>query len=216
MIKALVFDFDGLILDTETVEFRAWQELYISHDARLEWSQWILGVGTQDGFDPYGELERQLGFVVDRTAIRSTVRERVQDLVVEQEPLPGVEQYLRDARKEGLKLGVATSSGKGWAEGHLERLGLAHYFEVVRSRDDVVRVKPDPDLYVSVLEVLGVEPPEAIAFEDSLHGVRAAKAAGVFCVAVPNEVTRRLPLEEADLLLDSLTALSLNELLAGL
>ena len=84
---------------------------------------------------------------------------------------------------------------------------------VALGSDDVQITKPDPDLFLSVVECLGVSAQQAIAFEDSPHGVTAAKQAGLYCVAVPNPVTRQLSLAHADLVLESLEDLSLDELI---
>ena len=108
---------------------------------------------------------------------------------------------------------VASSSSLGWVEGHLVRLGLREHFTGIRCRDHVKRTKPDPDVYLAALEHLGLRPSEAIAIEDSPHGVSAAKAAGLVCVAVPNEVTRPLDFSHADLVIESFEALTLDEVL---
>ena len=98
--------------------------------------------------------------------------------------------------------------------GHLEQRGLKEYFACVLGADDVELTKPDPGLYLAVLECMGVRAEEAIAFEDSPNGVLAAKRAGLYCVAVPNPLTKQLQLDGADLLLDSLEDLPLQELIA--
>jgi beta-phosphoglucomutase-like phosphatase (HAD superfamily) len=119
---------------------------------------------------------------------------------------------LEEARALGIKLAIASSSSRSWVEGHLERLGLAPHFECVRCSDHVTVVKPDPTLYRLALEALGVAPEEAIAFEDSPNGILAAKRAGLFCVAVPNDATRDLALNAADLCVASLADVTLADL----
>ena len=126
---------------------------------------------------------------------------------------PGVRDYLDAARRLGLGLAVASSSSRRWVAGHLERLGLADRFDVLRCAEDVTRVKPHPDLYVAALKALGAAPVAAIALEDSPNGVLAAKRAGLFCVAVPNPLTAKLDLTAADILLASLDELPLPALL---
>ena len=128
--------------------------------------------------------------------------------------LPGVREYVDEARRLGLRLGVASSSSRRWVEGHLQRLGLRDRFDVIRCADDVPRVKPDPALYRAVLDATGVRPEDAMALEDSPNGVLAAKRAGLTCVAVPNALTARLDLSHADLSLTSLADLPLAELLS--
>ena len=149
---------------------------------------------------------------MDRDALRAQVRER-HGRLVDQLPLqPGVARYIADAQAMGLKLAVASSSSRQWVAGHLERLGVMDRFDAVLTRDDVTRTKPEPDLYRAALTGLGLSPGEAIALEDSPNGVTAAKRTGLYCVAVPNPMTRDLPLDHADLRPASLADVPLREL----
>ncbi len=214
MIRALVFDFDGLILETEGPIFQSWQELYISYGFPLPFEVWATTIGSAEAeFNPARELERLVGQPMDWAAIEPMRQQRELTLISRQPLLPGVEQTLQAARSLGLKLGLASSSSCKWVEGHLRERGLRSYFEVVRAADDVRLTKPDPELYMAVLAALGVSGAEAVALEDSPNGIRAAKAAGMICVAVPNHLTRQLVLDEADLRLDSLAEMPLERLL---
>jgi HAD superfamily hydrolase (TIGR01509 family) len=213
-IRALIFDFDSLILDTEVPIFQSWQELYQSYGASLSFSNWAKIIGTKEAEgEHFDDLEEQIGRSLDRERLGPDRRKRELELIAHQSVQGGVEDYLRDAQSLGLKIGLASSSSCAWVSGHLADLGLIDYFICIRASDDVHKVKPDPELYLSVLEALHVQADEAIAIEDSPHGVTAAKRAGIFCVAVPNELTRRLHLDHADLLLNSLTDLPLPALL---
>jgi len=213
MIRAIVFDFDGLILDTELPEFQSWQEIYQAHGCTLPLAVWATCIGTTEAFDPCAYLEEQLGRAVDRKAVQLQQRQQCDALIAAQAVLPGVHDYIADARRLDLQLGVASSSSRAWVHGHLTRLELHQHFVCIACRDDVPRTKPDPALYQAALAALGVRPEEAIALEDSPNGILAAKRAGLFCVAVPNVLTRQLPLDHADLQIPSLAALPLSELL---
>jgi beta-phosphoglucomutase-like phosphatase (HAD superfamily) len=126
--------------------------------------------------------------------------------------LPGVEACIASARAKGLMLAVASSSTEQWVRGNLTKFGLLEKFDAICTRDYVGgAVKPDPALYLLALERLGVAADEAIAFEDSPHGVLAAKRAGIFCVAVPNPLTKELSLELADRRIDSLEQFNLDD-----
>lgn len=215
MIKALIFDFDGLILETEGPIYQSWRELYAAYNIPLPLETWGQIIGTSDHFDVFGELQRQVGQKLDREAhlLRQKGRETA---LVEQQPVrPGVEQYLKDAHRLGLKVGLASSSTCHWVTGHLERLGLLAYFDCIRARDDVLLTKPDPELYQLAVHDLGVAPHQAVAIEDSPNGILAAKRAGLFCLAVPNELTRQLSLDLADLCVDSLADFPLEQLLGA-
>jgi HAD superfamily hydrolase (TIGR01509 family) len=216
MIHALIFDFDGLILDTETPEFRSWQEIYAGYGCTLSSADWTTCVGKGRAaitFNPYEDLERQWQAPLDREAIRAGRRRRYSELVGAETILPGVEEYLSDARELSLRFAVASSSPRSWVTEHLARLGLLDRFECIRCAEDVQETKPHPDLYLSVLRALQLRPSEAVAFEDSPNGVLAARAAGIFTVGVPNALTRGLALQ-ADLQLASLAEMPLPELLS--
>ena len=215
-MKLLVFDFDGLILDTEVPVYDAWQEIYGEHGVELAFEKWAECIGTADTFDPCVDLQAALGRTLDAAALLERHRARTDALIAAQAVLPGVREYVDEAARLGLALGVASSSSRRWVEGHLTRLGLRNAFQAIRCADDVPRVKPDPALYRAVVDVLGVPPGEALALEDSPNGVLAAKRAGLTCVAVPNPLTARLDLSAADLRLSSLAELPLTALLARL
>lgn len=215
MIHGLIFDFDGLILDTEGPIFQSWQELFSAQGGELSLKDWGEIIGTAEGvFDPFDLLEEQVDQPVDRAGLGPPRRERERSLIAQQPILPGVVNYLNSARARGLKIGLASSSNREWVSGHLARLELLEYFDCLGTADDVARTKPDPAVYRVVLEGLTVEAEEAFALEDSPHGVTAARSAGLFCVAVPNPLTHNLPLDHADLRLEALTDMSLEALIA--
>ncbi|WP_018130965.1 HAD family hydrolase [Effusibacillus pohliae] len=217
MIKAVVFDFDGLIFDTETHEYRVLQEIYGEYGAELPLDVWGQCVGTHANFfDAYAYLESCTGKPVDREVLGKRRLEMFEERVQTETALPGVENYLAAAKRLGLKIGLASSSSRQWVTRWLTKLNLIDYFECIRTSDDVEHVKPDPALYLRALECLGVEPWQAIAFEDSPNGALAAKRAGMHVVIVPNFVTRSLPFGEHDLRLDSLAELELEQVIERL
>jgi HAD superfamily hydrolase (TIGR01509 family) len=214
-IRALLFDFDGLLVDTETTGRQAWEELYAEHGHELPHERWATLVGTIGApWDPLAHLEKLLGEPIDREAARQRLRARSNELCDLEDLRPGVEEYFVEAERRGLMTGVVSSSSTWWVERHLHRLGRLEGLDlIVAANGDLSRRKPLPVLYEEALDKLALEPAEAIAFEDSHHGVRAAKEAGIFCVAVPNPVTKSFDLDHADLVVESLAELPLERLL---
>ena len=214
MIRALIFDFDGLIVDTEIPIFRVWQRIYRERGQELPLDRWLTTIGTSSaGFDPGRELGVRTGEQIAPRVLKALERLYYQEATAMQQLLPGVAEYLSVARQLGLKTAVASSSTRTWVIEHLERFGIGRHFDAIVCREDVQRTKPDPELYRTALRRLEVRPSEAIALEDSSNGIHAAKAAGLFCVAVPNPLTADMDLSEADLRLLSLEAMPLRALL---
>lgn len=213
-MEALIFDFDGLILDTEVSELQAWREVYAEYNTELPLEQWATCIGSgAESFDVFAYLEAQVGHPVPREEIAPRRRKRHLELLAAEVLLPGIESYLHDAQRLGLKIGLASSSSRAWVYGHLSRLGILESFDYIKCGDEVTQRKPDPELYLSVLAGLGVRAERTIALEDSPNGVRAAQRAGIFCVVVPNPVTSQLALDHADLRLNSLALLPLEDLI---
>ena len=216
MIRALIFDFDGLILDTEGPIFQSWQELYRSYHLDLTLERWADTIGRSEQeapFDPKQDLEERLGRRLDWAMLGLRRRQRELALIAAQPILPGVQDYLEQARQLHLKIGLASSSDRGWVSSHLERLGLRGYFDCLRTSEDVRFTKPAPDLFLAALACLEATPQEAVVFEDSPNGILAANRAGIFCVAVPNRLTSHLDLDRANRRLTAFTDLSLDQLL---
>lgn len=213
MIRAVIFDFDGLILDTEEPVLQSWVEVYEEHGEQLPFERWVEIVGsTTISFHPQRHLEELLGHPLPQEVLDRRIGRRA-EFIQAKEMLPGVLQHIDEARALGLKLGVASSSTTEWVKGHLARLGILDRFHCVRCRDDVANVKPAPDLYLTVLECLEVTAAEAFAIEDSPNGIMAAKQAGLRCVAIPNPITAGLDLTRADIVLGSLSEVTLTQLL---
>lgn len=203
-LRAVVLDFDGLIVDTETPIFEAWLEAYREHGLPLTLDDWQHALGTHGGFDPLESLAARAAAPVDRDAVALKVKERTARGCEGLPLMPGVERLLRDARDLGLGRAVASSSSCGWVDGWLRRQGIRELVDVVVARDDVARVKPDPELFLLAAKRLGVPPAACVVFEDSPNGMRAALAAGMRCVAVPNALTAPLARPAVDRVVGSL------------
>ena len=217
MIKALIFDFDGLILDTETPEYLVWKNIYQEHGFELPHEEWgkIIGGYGHSNFDAAVHLSLLAQGQLDSVSLRTRHRLESDALNLAQPILPGVMDYIHDAKRMELKLAIASSSPHSWVDTHAKRLNILHYFDAVICADDVAigRTKPNPDLFLLALDQLKVQKEAAVVFEDSPNGVKAANRAGIFVVAVPNPITSTLSIEGADLTVNSLANLSLFELL---
>lgn len=193
MIKAVVFDFDGTIIDTETAWYVAFRDAYKEHDVELTLELYSQCIGTSlHSFNPYEYLMTELGLQIDKEAFRKSIQERHTKLMEAEKVRPGVMEYLEAAKEAGLRIGLASSSHQAWIDKHLDLLGLRSYFECIRTADHVKKVKPDPELYVQAMECLGAKPSETIAIEDSPNGAAAALAAGMHVVVAPNAITKTL------------------------
>jgi HAD superfamily hydrolase (TIGR01509 family) len=215
MLKALIFDFDGLILDTETPEVLVWQSIYKDHGFELpldEWRKTVGGYGISN-FDAAEHLELLSLGRIDPVSSKARYRKEADAIIHENSILPGVVEMIEQARKAGVKVAIGSSSPHSWVDAHTKRLNIFHYFDFITCRDDVApgRTKPNPDIYLKSLERLQVQKNEAVVFEDSINGVEASRRAGIFVVAVPNQLTAKMGVA-GDLTVSSLAELTLQDL----
>jgi HAD superfamily hydrolase (TIGR01509 family) len=215
MLKALIFDFDGLILDTETPEVLVWQAIYREQGFELpvhEWEKTVGGYGIST-FDAAEHLSHLSQGRLDAVSMRTRYREESGLLIEASSILPGVLEIIHEARESGVRVAIGSSSPHSWVDTHLKRLGIFHFFNPVICQDDVApgKTKPNPDIYLKVLDMLKVQNTEAVVFEDSPNGVLAARRAGIFVVAVPNGLTALMNVS-GDLTVSSLAEMSLQKL----
>ena len=216
-MKAIVFDFDGVVLDTETADYQSWHSLYARHGAVLPLEDWMRLIGTDPataGFDPGVRLAELTG--IPETELRAERAPVYDALARGLEPMSGILDWIRDADRLGVQLAIASSSPLWWVDGHLGRVGLRSAFETLATAEDVERVKPDPALYQLALDRLGISAVDAFAIEDSLHGVAAARAAGLACVAVPGPMTETQDFDAASCRMSTLADRSLADMIEEL
>ncbi|MEK3788479.1 HAD family hydrolase [Paenibacillus sp. FSL K6-1230] len=215
MIRGMIFDFDGTIIDTETAWYTAFREAYQEHGVVLTLEQYSTCIGTSlNSFNPYEYLMTDLNLPIDKDEFRTLVQARHAELMELEQIRPGIQHYLDSAKEAGLRLGLATSSSTAWVEKHLDHLGIKHYFECIRTADHVANVKPDPELYEQALACLELTPSETVAIEDSPNGSRAAAAAGMHCVVIPNEITNFLVFDAPHYKTDSLSSLDFEHVIS--
>jgi len=216
VIAALLFDFDGVIVDTEVPTFQSWRDTYAEYGVDLALDDWLPAVGsgssTSGAFDAVAHLEQLTGTTVDREAVIAYRMKRKAELYGRAPLLPGVRERLAEAQKRSMKTAIVTRNRDDRVKAHCDVVGLDHpWHALVCANEEPTRDKAEP--YRHALAVLEVHANQALAFEDSPSGVRAAKQAGVLCAAVPNEITRGAAFDEAAIVLSSLAEQSLDEIL---
>ncbi|MCP8615681.1 HAD family hydrolase [Salirhabdus salicampi] len=214
MIKAVVFDFDGLIIDTEFALYESFCNVLNVEEREMPIGEYATFIGT-DSTDLLDYIVRKS----NKRLTKEDIVEKTNRIHRQKLEYPvardGVEDYLKTAKDLGLKIGLASSSNRKWVTSFLEHLGFIKYFDVIQTSDDVEMVKPDPALYRNVIKAFGIKPSEAIAFEDSANGLKAAIGAGLNCVIVPNKVTKNLEFEGYHLRLNSMKDKSLKEVITN-
>ena len=220
MIKALLFDFDGVIVDTEVPTYQSWRDVYAEHGVDLALGDWLPAVGSgssssgsKGSFDAVAHLEALIGATVDRADVIARRKRRKTELYERAPLLPGVAERLLEAERLGLRTAIVTRNRTDRVTAQCRRVGLQHEWgALVCANEDPTGDKAE--LYRRAIDLLDVRIEEALAFEDSASGVHAAKRAGLACVAVPNEITRAASFDGADLVLGSLAECSIADLVS--
>ncbi|HEV7707352.1 MAG TPA: HAD-IA family hydrolase [Asanoa sp.] len=214
---AVVFDFDGLLMDTETTLVQAWQSEWAFHGLSLDLDDAFWpghgGDVTQHRLDRLGAL---VGEGFDRVASHARFVAHRERLHRSLGLRPGIKTWLAEARAAGLTCAVASSSPLPWVREHLSRAGVFATFGAIATGDEVAAHKPNPAIYHLALDRLGLPPTSAVAIEDTPHGIAAARAAGMPTVAIPNPFVNPADCAAANLVLPTAAALPLREMLARL
>ncbi len=212
--QALIMDFDGTIIDTESPAYESTAQIWADNGIDFPMDWWLAGMGTDRKSAWVEELENRLGRQLDHDSVMKE-RQRIKDGLTEDQPLlPGVIELLEAAEKRGIATAVASSSPHSWVDRHLKRVGLFERFSYVVCRDDVGGVsKPAPDVFFRALQLLGVAAGSAVVVEDSPNGLKAALAAGLRTIVVPNPLVESLNFSGAYARYKSLNELPADQLL---
>lgn len=207
---AVLFDFDGVVVDTEWAIYEAWHRTFLAHGHNLPLETYTQCVGSDfDTWSPKTHLEELTGRSFDWHQLDEDRQVEIRADLTNSGPMPGVVPLLEKLRADGVATAVVSSSTHFWVDGWLDQLGLTQYFDTVVCRGDAPRIKPAPDLWQEAVRRLDKTPDQCLALEDSLNGVKSAKEAGLSVWAVPNRTTACLDFSNADRILPSL------EILAG-
>lgn len=213
MIKSVIFDFDGLIIDTETAWYEVYKELLkelYEYDLPIEvFAQTVGSSGNQF----WKSLSEQIKDSVDEHKVKEYGLQRHREKMEGITLRPGVIDYLNEAKEKQLKIALATSSSTSWVEGFMKKFDIYKYFDVITTKDHVVQTKPSPELYLKTLDKLSIYSNEAIVFEDSINGLIAANHAGIRTVIVPNPVTNHIHFKNYFMKINSMTDITLNEII---
>ncbi len=206
---AVLFDFDGVLVDTEEAIYQAWLRTFQAHGHDLPLEVYTRCIGSDFAtWSPKTHLEELSGLAFDWHDLDARRQEEILHDLSGEGTMPGVIDLLEQLTRMGIRRAVVSSSSHHWVDGWLEKLAFADHFETVVCRGDAPQIKPAPDLYLEAAKRLGLLPADCLVIEDSLNGMKAAKAAGMKAWIVPNRVTAGLDFSAADRTFSSLTELA--------
>lgn len=204
--ETVLFDFDGIVVDTEWAIYQAWLRTFQRHGHELPLETYVRCVGSDfETWSPKTHLEELTGNSFDWHQLDEERQVEIRRDLESSGPMAGVVPLLERLREAKVKVAVVSSSSHFWVDGWLEKLELARYFDTVVCRGDAPRIKPAPDLWLEALKRLDATPQTTLAIEDSLNGVKSAKEAGLTVWAIPNRTTATIHFAEADRVFQSMT-----------
>ncbi len=218
VIRGVIFDLDGLMIDSEWISLRVWRKQLAEYGVDLPTDQYnaLIGIDVEGCATRLVELKH---LTVDRQELIARHRAGLIETVRAGVPAqPGVIELVTDLKQRRLPIGIASNSPCDYIDAALGSIGLRGVFDCVLSSQDVARSKPAPDVYLAAAACLGLQPSECLALEDSAVGLRAAHDAGMMCVLVPSPGQDLDSIDFPYVRFPSLTALTgdaLEALLAG-
>lgn len=211
-MKAVIFDFDGTIVDTEKIWLDVYSQLITEkYNYTVPTEIFGLCIGTTDTI-LYNHLRENIDPKITREELAPLAEQLIGEQMAFLQPRPGVVELLSDFANQGLRLAIASGSKKKWITPFLQRNNLLHFFEEIRCADDVENLKPHPELYLAALEALQLDAQECFAIEDSVNGAKSALAANLQCFVVPSEVTANLTFPQAVIMKNDFKEVTLDAL----
>lgn len=207
--EAILFDFDGTLVDTEWQIYLAWRNFYSREGQELPIEVYVQCIGSDfDTWSPKTHLESLTRRAFDWDALDLSRNQEIRASLAGQGAVEGARELLAELSGT-VPLAVVSSSSHDWVDGWLDRLDLTHFFDVTICRGDAPRIKPAPDLYLQAAKVMGLSPEKCLVIEDSVNGCLAAKAAGMQAYALPNRITRVSDFSLADRVFQTMPSLSI-------
>lgn len=204
--SAVLFDFDGVLVDTEWAIYQSWRRVFEDHGHDLPLAVYTRCIGSDfSTWSAKTHLEDLTGQAFDWHDLDARRQHEILLDLADEGPMPGVRELLEKLTALAVPCAVVSSSSHHWVDGWLAKTELAGYFKTVVCRGDAPRIKPAPDLFLEAARRMALAPRDCLVIEDSLNGIIAATAAGIPAWAVPNRVTRDLDFSLAERIFDSLT-----------
>ena len=203
--QSVIFDFDGILVDTEWAIYQAWKRTFEAHGQHLPLDVYTRCIGSDFAtWSPKTHLEELTGRAFDWHDLDARRQHDIEAELTHEGPMHGAIELLEFLQKAKIPTAVASSSSHHWVHGWLDRLDLAKNFHAVVCRGDAPRIKPAPDLFLEAAKQLNTAPELCLVIEDSMNGLKAAKAAGMPTWVIPNRVTDCLDFSNADQIFRSL------------
>jgi HAD superfamily hydrolase (TIGR01509 family) len=213
-IDAVVFDFDGVIIDTETARYEVWKRIFQEHNQVLPKDIWVKSIGRTEYFiNPYDLLGQLTGTNIDTDKLRAYEKSMEEQYIAQKPLTAGLLERINEARGVGGRFAIASSASRRYVEKHLTERNILNNFDALVCRDDVSWHKPHPQPYLRALELLDAEIDYSFAVEDAPAGIEAAVSAGLFCVAVAGYMTRDMDQSRAHCIVNSLNEFTFESLI---
>jgi len=213
MLKAVIMDFDGVIVDTEVIWFNIYEEWFKTkwhYDLSIE--EFLVCVGSHPD-ELFKKLERDYSIIIDSKQFAEETYQKFLDASKELPLKEGVLEFIQRIKDENILLSLATSASRKKPIYHLTRLNILHYFDEIVTSEDVDKIKPNPDLFNKAIEKLGVKKEESVIIEDSVNGLIAGNRADIHTIICTNDVTKHSQFNNYLIKVDSLKEIDFNKII---
>ncbi len=210
MIKSILFDMDGTLADTETLHFKAAQQVLLDKGIKLDNLAFSEYVGISEE-EIWKKAKSRLGIKDSFSEFEKARRKHYFNIIKGIKPITGLNVFLEELKSKNIEIALVTSSGREVVDATLSALKIKNYFNVIVSADDVKLKKPDSEPYLLAMNMLKRQKKECIAIEDSVHGIESAKKAGIKCIGITT-YHKGLELSKADKIIGSYVGIDFDEI----